>query len=78
MIVFSKISRTLISSPLSLGQDSHDTTFEAASFFRKTPDTAAWFVADVLFREDTENINDIFWNGEMGRGGYKRKLIIFK
>jgi len=49
VIVFSKISRTLISSPLSLGQDSHDTTFEAASFFRKTPDTAAWFVADVLF-----------------------------
>lgn len=49
VIIFSKISRTLMSSPLSLCQDSHDATFEVSSFFRKTPDTAAWFVADVLF-----------------------------
>jgi len=41
VFVFSKMSRTLVSTPLALCQDSNDKTFEISSYFRKNPDNKA-------------------------------------
>jgi len=49
VLSFSQISRTLIGSPLAICVDTHENVFKPSTFFLKTPETRAWFVADVLF-----------------------------
>lgn len=49
VLVFSRVSRSLISSPLSQSLDRHDITFQNSTFFRKAPNDRWWFFADVLF-----------------------------
>ena len=49
LFLMSKVSRSLISAPLSLCLDSHENTFLNATYFRQTPQSKIWFVVDVLF-----------------------------
>ncbi len=49
LFLMSKVSRSLISAPLSLCFDSHENTFLNANYFRQTPESKTWFVVDVLF-----------------------------
>jgi len=49
VLVFTNVPKSLISPPLSISLDNHQTTFQIGTFFRKTPDSGIWFVIDVIF-----------------------------
>jgi len=49
VLIISKVPKSLISSPLALAMDKHEVTFEASTFFRKTPSDNWWFLIDVIF-----------------------------
>lgn len=49
VLIFSRVSRSLISSPLSQSLDYHEITFQQSTFFRKVPNNKWAFFADVLF-----------------------------
>jgi len=49
VLLFSRVSRSLISAPLGILLDNHSNTFESSTFFKRTPDTKWWFLLDVVF-----------------------------
>jgi len=49
VLLFSKVSRSLISSPLALCLDTHANTFANTSYFKRSPEAKGWFVVDVIF-----------------------------
>lgn len=49
VVLFSKVSRSLISSPLAICLDNHTNTFANTSYFKRTPEAKGWFVVDVVF-----------------------------
>jgi len=49
VLVFTKVPKSLISSPLAISLDKHEVTFQNGTFFRKTPEAGCWFFIDVIF-----------------------------
>jgi len=49
VLIFTKIPKSLISSPLAISLDKHEVTFQNGTFFRKTPDSGFWLLIDVIF-----------------------------
>jgi len=49
VLIFTKVPKSLISSPLAISLDKHEVTFQNGTFFRKTPDAGCWFLIDVIF-----------------------------
>jgi len=49
VLIFTKVPKSLISSPLAICLDQHEITFSNGTFFRKTPETGCWFLIDVIF-----------------------------
>eukprot|EP00092_Neocalanus_flemingeri_P028997 GFUD01031480.1.p1 GENE.GFUD01031480.1~~GFUD01031480.1.p1 ORF type:complete len:372 (-),score=93.34 GFUD01031480.1:415-1530(-) len=49
VLIFTKVPKSLISSPLAISLDKHEVTFQNGTFFRKTPEAGCWFLIDVIF-----------------------------
>jgi len=49
VLIFTKVPKSLISSPLAISLDKHEVTFQNGTFFRKTPEAGCWFLIDVVF-----------------------------